>query len=72
MDKLLTVKQTAERLQVNHNTLQVWRNNGKGPAYIKIGGLVRYRESDVEAWLNANFRNPADKLVGKQEGCQHA
>lgn len=32
-------------------TLEKWRQNGKGPAFLKIGRSVRYRMSDIEAWL---------------------
>jgi predicted site-specific integrase-resolvase len=52
---LLTSLQVAQRLCVLPNTLEVWRTKGKGPKYLKLGigkqGKVRYRESDVEAWL---------------------
>lgn len=34
-------------------TLQNWRHARKGPPYIKIGGLVRYRRKDFEAFLTA-------------------
>lgn len=27
---------------------------GQGPPFIKVGRLVRYRRSDVDAWLRAN------------------
>jgi len=66
MEKLLTVRQAAEKLQIKPNTLQIWRNRGKGPSYVKAGGRIRYRERDIDAWLNASFCNPADKL--KPEG----
>lgn len=31
-----------------------WRAKAKGPPFIKVGRLVRYRRSDVDAWLRAN------------------
>lgn len=33
-------------------TLGQWRYLGKGPRWIKVGRHVRYRWSDVEAWLD--------------------
>jgi len=30
------------------------RGKAKGPPFIKVGRLVRYRRSDVDAWLRAN------------------
>lgn len=37
------------------HTLRSWRHKGRGPKFIKVGGtLVRYRLSDVEAFLNGD------------------
>lgn len=44
----------ADEWGMKKNTLAVWRCYGKGPAYCKIGGRVRYRRADVEAWLQSN------------------
>jgi predicted DNA-binding transcriptional regulator AlpA len=54
--KLLTNDQTAELIGLKSNTLEIWRWQGKGPVYRKIGRLVRYAESDVFAWLDAQTR----------------
>ena len=54
--KLLTNDQTAELIGLKSNTLEIWRWQGKGPVYRKIGRLVRYAESDVLAWLDAQTR----------------
>jgi predicted DNA-binding transcriptional regulator AlpA len=59
-DPLLTPQETAERLRVAIGSLAVWRcldakKKGKakrrGPTWTKIGALVRYRKSDVEAFI---------------------
>jgi excisionase family DNA binding protein len=50
-NKLLDTKALAEYLGVAVSTLRQYRLDGKGPAYIKIGHLVRYRKSDIEEWL---------------------
>jgi hypothetical protein len=34
-------------------TLRAWRLKGCGPAYLKFGRAVRYRVSDVEAFIEA-------------------
>jgi predicted DNA-binding transcriptional regulator AlpA len=39
-------------------TLQQWRYLGRGPAYIKLGQHVRYRRSDVDAWLESQRVTP--------------
>lgn len=51
MDTLLTAKDLADALSLSEVTLRIWRYEGKGPRYVKIGGAVRYREKDVEAWI---------------------
>lgn len=47
---MLTPADLAERWQVPARTLGQWRYEGRGPAYVKIGGAVRYRFADVEAY----------------------
>jgi len=44
----------ANRLGVSRSTLQSWRYSGRGPRFIKLGRMVRYRVADVDAYLNAN------------------
>ena len=57
-DPLLTPNATGEELGVSpQGTLAKWRLRGCGPRYCKIGRLVRYRRSDVEAWITAQARN---------------
>lgn len=38
-------------------TMQAWRMQAKGPAFLKIGRSVRYRICDLDDWLEANRRN---------------
>jgi excisionase family DNA binding protein len=51
--RLLTVDELAGRLGLMRDTLYHWRMRGEGPQAIKVGGRVRYRQSDVEAWLKS-------------------
>lgn len=43
----------AERYGTSVDVLANWRSQGKGPAYVKLGRKVMYRESDVLAWERA-------------------
>jgi predicted DNA-binding transcriptional regulator AlpA len=53
-DPLLNEQQAADILSTKPGTLQVWRSTKRYPLpYVKIGRLVRYRKSDVEAFLVA-------------------
>jgi hypothetical protein len=40
-----------DKYRVPLGTVRRWRLVGGGPPFIKIGNLVRYRRTDVEAWL---------------------
>ena len=51
MDTLMTTEQLAEFLQVPLATLYQWRHKGTGPKGLKVGKHVRYRRTDVDAWL---------------------
>lgn len=46
----------ASRLGVSRSTLQSWRYTGRGPQFIKLGRMIRYRTADVDAYLRANTR----------------
>jgi excisionase family DNA binding protein len=51
-DDLLTPLQLAEVLGISVRTLYNWRSQRKGPPGFRVGSHVRYRRSDVEAWLD--------------------
>jgi predicted DNA-binding transcriptional regulator AlpA len=47
----LDSRQLAAEIGVAAVTLKAWRAVGTGPAYVKVGRLIRYRRSAVAAWL---------------------
>jgi predicted site-specific integrase-resolvase len=51
--KLLTSQQAADLLTIREGTLRIWRLQGKGPRFRRIGQQVRYDEADVVAYINA-------------------
>lgn len=55
-NQLLTPAELAEYLSTTTANLAQLRYLGKGPAFIKAGRSIRYRESDVQAWLDENTR----------------
>jgi predicted DNA-binding transcriptional regulator AlpA len=55
-DRLMACSESAKYLGVTPDTLGVYRTKGIGPKYIKIGRVVRYRVSDVRAWLDTKAR----------------
>jgi excisionase family DNA binding protein len=52
--RLLTPDELAEFLNVSPRTIDTWRYQRKGPRAVRVGGVLRFRESDIEAWLEAN------------------
>lgn len=54
---LLDEVQAAITLDVTPGTLSVWRSTGRyNLPFIKVGRNVRYRRSDLEAWLEERTR----------------
>ena len=53
-DLLLTEVQAADALNLSVRTLQAWRPQGVGPAFVKAGRAIRYRRRDLHAWIDAN------------------
>ncbi len=49
--ELLNEASVAQRLGCEPRTLQAWRCRGGGPVFVKVGRLVRYRPSDIDAWI---------------------
>ncbi len=55
-DQLLTAKDAAHYLNVNLQTMYAWRHRGAGPPALKAGRKLRYRRSDIDAWLKEGTR----------------
>jgi len=52
MNKLLTEKEVSQYLGVSLAALRKWRTQEqRGPVFLKLGNLVRYRQEDVDQWL---------------------
>lgn len=50
---ILTIDQAAAYLAIPKATLYTWRTRraGFGPRAVKFGGCLRYRRSDLDAWV---------------------
>ena len=51
MQIFLTEKDVAKQIKVSLASLRRWRLLQRGPRFIKVGALVRYRAEDLEQWL---------------------
>ncbi len=49
----LTIAELAARVQKTVATVYRWNSTRTGPAYYRLGNSIRYRTSDVEAWLES-------------------
>ena len=42
------------------STLAHWRSEGRGPAFVKLGGRVAYYGSDLNRWVETRTVRPTD------------
>lgn len=47
----LTAAELSTEQKIPETTLAQWRYLRKGPRFLKLGAHVRYRRSDIDAWL---------------------
>jgi excisionase family DNA binding protein len=55
MNKLLSPGEICRALGIEKSTLYSWTSKGLIP-YVKVNGLLRFRESEVERWLKLKER----------------
>ncbi|MFZ3354425.1 MAG: helix-turn-helix domain-containing protein [Xanthobacteraceae bacterium] len=70
-DVLLTEAQAADFLSLSMRTLQAWRVRGSGPNFCRLGRAVRYRRSDLLAWIDASMAastTEADARANRRDG----
>ena len=61
-DPHLSQTELANRWRMSPRTLERWRWIGVGPLFIKVGGRVRYRLCDVEAFEHSRLcQSTADR-----------
>lgn len=58
--QLLTDTDAGELLGLAPATLCNMRTKGRGPSFIKVGGLVRYRHADLVDWIESRVRHTTD------------
>ncbi len=64
----LTTPQAARYLNFEETTLEQWRWNGRGPRFVKIGRHVRYRLSDLDAFIQERvFASTTEAQAARRE-----
>ena len=61
LDPLLSVKDLAVYLDVPVATIYAWRYHRQGPPGLKIGRHVRYRQRDVDRWIDERVQDEASQ-----------
>ena len=76
---LLTEIDLSRQLRVSLAALRKWRVMKRGPQFLKIGPLVRYRQHDVDVWLaslpvggSSSRENAFDMGPERPPGKEHA
>lgn len=55
--QLFTRKQAADYLGVSEQTLAIWKCTGRyNLPYVKIGRLVKYKQTDLDAFIARNYK----------------
>ncbi|MCS5511339.1 helix-turn-helix domain-containing protein [Curtobacterium flaccumfaciens pv. betae] len=63
MDILLTPKAVGEITGLSEAALAQMRYRGSGPVYRALSArTIRYREADVQAWIDASARTQTGEL----------
>ena len=53
MQSFLNEQEVSKCLNVSVATLRRWRLEKRGPMFVKVGSLVRYRPEDLDSWVAA-------------------
>ena len=58
-ERLLRAREVAELLDVSPATVLDWWQDGRIPGFRVAGRAVRFRETEIMAWLESGRRGPA-------------
>ena len=67
----LTAREAASYLKSSLSTLAKRRLRGGGPVYVRIGRAVRYRQRDLDAWLE-HTASQSTSEYGVQSAAHHS
>ena len=69
-DRFLKLKEVQDLLGVSRSTLWRWQAE-HGLKVVRVGDVVRVRESDLEAFLRRHETNPLPDAVAHGDGCEN-
>ena len=56
MEDLIGVPEVAKKIGAKESTIRAWVFQRRIP-HVRVGRLVRFRESEIEAWVEKENRN---------------
>lgn len=68
-EKLLTAKSVGEILSLSKRQIFRLKSSGRIPAPVRIGGSVRWKQTDIESWIALGC--PDRKMFEVMEGVQN-
>jgi excisionase family DNA binding protein len=57
----LSLEQASDYIGVSEAAMRSWKRGGKGPAFFRAGKLLKFRKSDLDAWIEARLVKPEQK-----------
>ncbi len=61
--EVMNTAEAAKYVRLGKPTLERVRISGEGPAYVKLGGSVRYRRCDLDEWLETKLTHSTSQAV---------
>lgn len=58
---VLDLSAASRYLGVSAGTLRAWMRKAQGPTYFRAGKLLRYRRSDLDAWIEKHSVSHEDR-----------
>jgi len=67
-DRLMTLQDVAEYLQVKERTIYQWAQKGDIPAF-KLGNVWRFKRQDIDLWIEERKRDtPRSRALRQAAG----
>jgi predicted DNA-binding transcriptional regulator AlpA len=63
---LLSEREAAARVGLSPRTLEGYRTDGNGPAFVRLGRRVLYRPADLDAWITSHIRTSTSDTGARQ------
>jgi len=64
---MLRTLEAAKILGLRKSTLESWRCRGGGPSFVRLGGAIRYRQEDLDQFIDENVhRNTSESCQSER------